>query len=246
MTNELTDPEQKVLRRAVDTHPNDEQFDDAVDLLEEAREGKPRADALLCILQPERHRAEKRALRRGTPASSIGKERAGKRKDGSRIATGIFEADVRLIWLPSFIDTARTARASLHKSLSCDVYDRYSEQLRQHGRTERVHNARASELPVDARSSVELTANEDDAGFPAPTMATAWMPAMADEVVMVCWAEIFEKELDDPIDLKVAQLMLLGLVDRGSKTIIASALDISPVRVSRAVDNIGAVMKRPR
>jgi len=237
------------MRRAVETFPREVEFDAARRLLASAMVlGAPRDD-LLIALQPERETVERRAIRAGLPPSCLNECRFLKQHAPGQCEdrrTGVFETDVVEIWLPEYLTKVQIEeqRWAL-PSFALHTSDIYRDRLRQMTRRERNRAKLLQAGGGDDRSRVECMATNPDGesgSAIAPAMMAAWVPSPEDVVRTNEMRKALHANLD-PLDYRVAELMMAGMVHQGDRGDIAASLGVSPSRITTATARIAKVLE---
>ncbi|HWU90649.1 MAG TPA: hypothetical protein VN253_25460 [Kofleriaceae bacterium] len=237
------------MKRAVSTMPGDDWFfPHAHDLLVRALARGAQQEDLLIVMQPVRLSIERYAVRAGLSPADVAE--TGPKHNTSRC--GHFEYDLVHDYLPTYLE--RVGSRETDVCFRLHARSAYRDMLRQRIRRELRRAELWREAPEDARSRQELAvqgADDADTIVVGATHFAQWVPS-PDEVHD---GHSLARELAgmlDPLDYRVAELLMAHPIVQGDKSEIARLLgasegrNISQGRVTRAIANIAVVLDRVR
>lgn len=234
------------MKRAVDTRPADEWFHPhAHDLLARALEPGPPRDDLLIVMQRVRLSVEWDAVHYGVPEGVVAETAA---ETGPTARLGHFEHDLVHAYLPAYL--RRVDRREIDVCFSLHARAAYRDALRQRRRREGHRVELWRKAPQDARTYQELDGT-GGASARGATHFAQWVPTPGE----VHESLGFQRELRsllDPLDARIAELLMKHRIVQGDKGEIARLLSasegrqISQSRVTRAVQRIRAALEQIR
>ena len=209
----------------------------------------PHQEDLLIVMQPVRLSIERYAILAGLSSADIAE--TGDPKDGTA-RRGHFEHDLIHDYLPTYLQ--RVDRRATDVCFRLHARSAYRDTLRQRIRREQHRVELWRDAPEDARSRQELAApGADDTEIVVVrgTHLAQWVPSTAE----VHDGRTFARELAsmlNPLDYKIAELLMAHPIVQGDKCEIARLLsasegrNISQGRVTRAIASIAAALEQIR
>ena len=233
---ERTNEARTRMNRAVNTRPADEWFyPHAHALLTHARVPGPPQDDLLVVMQPVRLNVERHAVQHGVPEAVLA-ETAGAKEGTAR--RGHFEHDLVCSYLPEYLE--RVDCCGTDVSFCRHAQGAYQDALRQRGRRERHREKLLRQVPGDELNLQEVstpTADEPSEVTTGATYLAQWVPTPKQVHASLGFLRELENMLE-PLDYRVAELIMKHGIVQGDRGEIARLLSISPSRMTHALNNI--------
>jgi hypothetical protein len=237
------------MNRAVDTRPADDWFyPHAHDLLAHALEPGRLRDDLLIVMQRVRLNVERHAVQEGVPAAVLAE--TADRPDTARL--GHFEHDIVHSYLPTYLE--RVDSHEIDVSFCLHARGAYRDTLRQRGRREWHRVELWRKTPEDARTRQELgtpTADDPHALTTGATHFAQWVPTPVEVHESLGFLQELEGMLD-PLDHRIAELLMRHRIVQGDKGEIAKLLSasegrpISQGRITRGIQSIREALEQIR